>query len=196
MRRIRTRSSTVGLLMLSLTMAVVSLGLGHAAWPKTLTVNATVQTASISARWLTNTEVPLSNAIICNDIADPYSTAEVLANRDGSDSTLMHVIILNGYPGYIADCSLKWQNDGDVPVTTVEHRINGEDSYNGVSLNLDAGDPNDTGDDVLIQFSNGASPTAPGGGGTDHLTIKVLDTATSGTTLQFTGTHTLKLANP
>jgi len=193
MRHNRRQSGRSGLLALVLVTALLSLGIGYAAWTATLTVNSSVQTASISARWMSNADSYPFTAINCTSPQNPLGVGQVSAERDGSDPALMHVEILNGYPGYQANCSLLWQNDGTVPIRSVDHRVNGQlaSGLSGVSLDLDGNGE----DDVLVRFTNGAGTTPPQGTGTDSLTIIVLSTSTPGAALQFTGTHLFELAN-
>lgn len=192
MRQTRRHPKQFVVLMLVLMVTLMSLGLAYASWTQTITVNSTVQTATISAKWVSNDEAPF--AINCVK-TDPLQIGSIGAQRDAEDESLMHVVLTGAYPGFEAACFLTWKNSGDVPIRTVDHQINGIDAYSGVTLNLDDGAPNDDGDDVWVQFSNGVGSTLPGVSATDKIIIVVLETATPGANLELTGTHTFELAN-
>jgi len=114
MRRIR-----FALMGLLLVVALAGLGVAYALWSETLTINGTVRTGEVEARWWFAS---------CNEFypwppGPPDYPGEfggkdvgsVNINIDPNDPHLIHFTINNGYPSYAVDCGVKYTNTGTIP---------------------------------------------------------------------------------
>jgi hypothetical protein len=112
------RAPPLGLVAVLLLIALASLGVVYGLWSKTLTIEGTVNTGRLHARW---------DGVICSEFHDwpwpPEGTGEVLGKDVGStdayidpnDNNTMHLVIENGYPSYSVDCEVEYVNDGTIP---------------------------------------------------------------------------------
>lgn len=116
--RVAGRKAPIGAVALTLLVALASLGVAYGLWSKTLSVEGTVETGRLHARW---------DGAICIEFFDwpwpPEGTGEVEGKDvgettvfiDPNDNNLLHLIIENGYPSYAVDCEVEYVNDGTVP---------------------------------------------------------------------------------
>lgn len=112
------RAMPVGAYILALLLALAAIGVVYGLWSKVLTIEGTVQTGRLHARW---------DGAICSEFYDwpwpPESNGEVGGKEVGSttisvdpaDSNTLHLVIENGYPSYSVDCEVEYINDGTIP---------------------------------------------------------------------------------
>lgn len=112
------KAPPLGAMILMLLIALAGLGVAYALWSKTLSIEGTVQTGRLHARW---------DGAICSEFFDwPWpaeGSGEVEGKDVGStsvfidpnDNNLLHLIIENGYPSYAVDCEVEYVNDGTIP---------------------------------------------------------------------------------
>jgi hypothetical protein len=103
---------------LLLILALATVGVSYGLWSKTLTINGTVYTGSLDARW---------TFASCAEFY-PWPTGgntgefegkdigSVEAWIDQADDQLMHVVVRNAYPSYAADCQVHFMVEGTIPV--------------------------------------------------------------------------------
>ncbi len=112
------KAPPLGAMILMLLIALAGLGVAYALWSKTLSIEGTVQTGRLHARW---------DGAICSEFFDwPWpseGSGEVEGKDVGSttvfidpnDNNLLHLNIENGYPSYAVDCEVEYVNDGTIP---------------------------------------------------------------------------------
>ncbi|HJX61037.1 MAG TPA: hypothetical protein VJ578_00580 [Dehalococcoidia bacterium] len=112
---------TLMLLVLGLVLALATLGVAYGLWSKVLTVEGTVNTGDLDAEW------ELAGCFELNGWPGPFSPGEYLGKDVGSveavidptDAQILHFTVNSGYPSYVADCEVEYQNSGTIPVNVV-----------------------------------------------------------------------------
>jgi hypothetical protein len=109
-------------LILILLLALGSLGVGFGLWSKTLTIEGSVHTGEVDARWTgasctefhTWPDLPSSPAdqgeLLGKDVGDWDISV------DPQDDQILHFTIWNGYPSYAVDCQVHFEVEGTIPV--------------------------------------------------------------------------------
>lgn len=179
MQRRRHRLRRIQVIVLGSTLLMGILGVSYASWTGQLTVASTTTTANLSLQWLTF-------PIACIDNDGTPGIGQVSSIRDGTDDSVMHFQIANGYPGYIGSCSYAWSNNGTVPVKITSLDIDSSPITSGVPTDFDV--TGDTIPDLRITFQNGVgSSYAPGTGGSKSIQVEVLPGAPESSALTFVG---------
>lgn len=101
------RTARIGLLVLALVIAMVTLGVAYTLWSPTLSITGTVETGTVDARWST---------AFCSDLETGTDVGQTSAGVDPSDPTVLLFNIVNGYPSYTGNCQVEYQYLGSVPV--------------------------------------------------------------------------------
>jgi len=116
--RVRERAPPLGALALCLLLTLATIGVVWGLWSKTLSIEGTVQTGRLHARW---------DGAICSEFFDwpwpPEGNGEVLGKDvghttvsiDPNDNNVLNLVIDNGYPSYAIDCEVEYINDGTIP---------------------------------------------------------------------------------
>lgn len=152
--------SPVLLLVLALLLALASLGLGYGLWSKTLTIDGTVSTGTVHAKWTSAVTTDPDGAKDIKDETGARSDKDVgmLECTIDDNPQILHYTIHDGYPSYYADCQVEWLNDGTIPVDVADLRAGPEggplvsipfDTW--VDLDLDG----DTFYDINLKVVNG-----------------------------------------
>jgi hypothetical protein len=100
-----------------LLVALAMMGVGYGLWSETLTINGTVYTGEVDARWVFAS---------CGEFYPwPWGghSGEV-GGKEVGDTTwsidpsghIMHITVRNGYPSYAVDCEVHFIVEGTVPV--------------------------------------------------------------------------------
>ncbi len=116
---------TWALLAALLIVGLAALGLGYGLWSKTLTVDGVVHTGNLDADWVLTA---------CSELhgwPGPLQPGEYLgkdvgsvtATIDATDPQILHFTVENGYPSYVADCEVEYENTGAIPVNVVATTI-------------------------------------------------------------------------
>jgi len=93
-------------LAILLLLALASLGLGYGLWAKTLTIDGTVETASVDAVWFYAS---------CTETEDK-PVGEFAVAPDPNDQEILLVTLDNVYPSYYLDCQVHFANNGSMPL--------------------------------------------------------------------------------
>jgi len=112
---------TLMLLVLTLVLALASLGVAYGLWSKVLSVEGTVNTGDLNADW---------DLTSCGELygwPGPFHQGEFLgkdvgsvdAEIDPADPQILHFTVNNGYPSYVADCEVEYTNTGTIPLNVV-----------------------------------------------------------------------------
>ena len=107
MARRKLRRST--LFTVIAVIGLLSLGIGYAAWTQNLTINGTVETATLDVHWSTSTIADDTNF-------DPLSVGVCTATVNGLDDNVLDVALTNAYPGFQCVVNAVVKNDSTVPV--------------------------------------------------------------------------------
>jgi len=101
----------IGVIIMTLMMALAALGVGYAWWTEQLTANGSIQTGSI--------DVKMENVTVIEDDALQVGECSFSLTGDGKE---MNVSLTNAYPGYSCKPIFKLNNHGTVPakVTSVK----------------------------------------------------------------------------
>jgi len=121
--------SPVLLLVLALLLALASLGVGYGLWFKVLTIDDTVHTGTVHAKWRSAVTTDTTGALDLEDEFGNRSDKDVgmlECTIDDIDPEILHYTIHDGYPSYYADCEVEWINDGTIPVDVVALRAGPE----------------------------------------------------------------------
>jgi hypothetical protein len=95
----------IGLIFLAMVLALGALGVGYAAWAKTLDIKGTIATGDSSAIF---SEQNYDNG---------FDYANITIAPDPNNSKILKVTVTNAYPGAIfTDVPFTIQNDGTVPI--------------------------------------------------------------------------------
>jgi len=117
------------LLALLLVLALASLGLGYGLWSKTLTIDGTVNTGTVHAKWTAAvTTDPPGSPDLKDESGARYDkdVGMLECTIDDIDPEILHYTIHDGYPSYYADCEVEWTNDGTIPVDVADLRAGPE----------------------------------------------------------------------
>ena len=97
----------LGILVLTLVLALGAIGVGYAAWSQPLTIGANVTAASFDVNFTlaTSPDAPLGG-----------TATNVITGGVGKEAT---ITLTNAYPNYEGDFMLTVTNNGSVPVTLV-----------------------------------------------------------------------------
>lgn len=153
--------SPVLLLVLALLLALASLGVTYGLWFKVLTIDDTVHTGTVHAKWLSAVTTDPLGALDLEDEFGNRSDKDVgmlECTIDDLDPEILHYTIHDGYPSYYADCEVAWINDGTIPVDVAGLRA-GPEGGPLVSIPFDMWvdlDLNGDGlDDINLMIDNG-----------------------------------------
>jgi len=114
----------LALLVLILLLALGSVGVGYGLWSRTLTVEGTVRTGAVDARW------KLRPCFEFYPWPDGTNAGEVEGKNVGStkldylrdeagnvlDDQVLVLTIENGYPSYAVECQIHFVVEGTIPV--------------------------------------------------------------------------------
>jgi hypothetical protein len=116
---VRRRVPPVGVIAVLLLLALASIGVAFGLWSKVLTVEGTVQTGSVHAKW---------SGAICSEFhpwpfgfditpgeAEGKDVGSTTVAPDPSDDNNLFLTVENGYPSYAVDCQVEFVNDGSIP---------------------------------------------------------------------------------
>ncbi len=95
----------LGLIILSLVMAISVIGVGYAAWTDQLFIDGTVTTGNFGV---------IFSASSPETDTDPYAQTTCVISDDGKTATFK---VTGAYPGYTGTASLTIENTGTVPAT-------------------------------------------------------------------------------
>lgn len=116
------RAPRVGFVALCLVLALAGIGIGWALWSKALTIEGTVQTGRLHARWDFNIcsefhpwPTPTPPGQVTNGEVDGKDVGSTTITVDPNDNNRLLVTINNGYPSYAVDCEVEYVNDGTIP---------------------------------------------------------------------------------
>jgi hypothetical protein len=149
-------------------------GYAFANWTKTLTINGTVETATLD---LTFSYVSLVTE------TDPYDVGTTELDPSGYTTGTVHNVMMtvnNAYPGYKARISFDITNIGTIPAELVGFNLNSGPTAIPLSASLSGGT-------VTFHVSNGAGETlGVGDTHTYQLTLEVTTAAEPDATYSFT----------
>ena len=130
MRRRIKRSS---LFTMVAVVALLSLGIGYAAWEDTLTINGYVDTGSLDMQWQGDSEIDGDGAVANG------GTCEASINSGGKN---LLIDITNAYPGYECTVLFNLHNNGTVPAVLANPVAlpATEDGVEVLGLCIDAGE--------------------------------------------------------
>ena len=117
---------TLALLAGALVVGLAALGLGYGLWSKTLTVTGTVQTGDLNADWVLTACTELHGwpgPVFQQGEHLGKDVGSVSATIDEDDAQILHFVVENGYPSYVADCEVEYTNTGTIPVNVVATTI-------------------------------------------------------------------------
>lgn len=107
MARRKLRRST--LFTLIALIGLLSMGIGYAAWTQNLTINGTVDTATLDVHWSTSSTAD-------DTTVNPLSVASCTATVNALDDNVLDVALTNAYPGFQCIVNAVVKNDSSVPV--------------------------------------------------------------------------------
>jgi hypothetical protein len=113
--------------VIMLLIALATTGVAYGLWSKTLTIEGTVNTGEVDARW----EVMGTGCFEFYPWPQGGNFGEVLGKDvgdwdiwvDAEDNQVLHFEIYNGYPSYAVDCELHFRVMGTIPVFVRGTRI-------------------------------------------------------------------------
>jgi hypothetical protein len=109
-------------LVLVLIVALTAMGVSYGLWSKTLTIEGTVKTGEVNAKWL---------GAICTEFnswpnlpSDPEDYGEAEGKEVGSflvkvnqvDNQILNFSLENAYPSYAVNCEVEFEVTGTIPV--------------------------------------------------------------------------------
>ena len=192
----RTHNATgppLALLALILLFGLGSVGVGYGLWAKTLTIEGTVETGKVDARWsFTHCDefYPWPGGgnegeVEGKDVGSV--TLVYLRDEAGTilDDQVLVLTIKNGYPSYAVDCEVEFVVEGTIPVI-----IRGTRIVPGQGLNHCSAAGNQTKtmncDEVTVIFiDNLGGQFHPGDGGASSLKVHVEQPAEQDETYSF-----------
>ena len=98
------KTPITALIMLMLVMLSM-VGIGHGLWSEELDIQGVVETGSLDVDW---------SFVGCFDIEDK-DVGAIAGFIEPGDSSILSFQIVNGYPGYLADCEVEYTYSGSVP---------------------------------------------------------------------------------
>jgi hypothetical protein len=115
-------------LVIVMLVALIAVGVSYGLWYKVLTIEGTVETGRVHARW-----VGLPDTF-CNEFwgwpdfggwgeFEGKDVGETSIVVDPNDPNLLHFDITSGYPSYAVECKLTYFIDGTIPVYVRGFRI-------------------------------------------------------------------------
>jgi len=181
------RSPPILMLAAVLLLGLATIGVGYGLWSQTLTINGTVHTGSVDARWafVTCAEFyPWPNGGNPGEV-EGKDVGSTMAWIDPVDDHILHVTVNNAYPSYAANCEVHFQVDGTIPVilrgTTIAEGENLTDCVlSGEQVKTL------TCRQMTIEFWDGiGTQIRPGDGGSSSLRFHVEQAAAENTTYEF-----------
>ena len=126
-------SKQIGLLCLTLVIALAGMGAGYAHWSQTLDLNVTVQTGDLDAGWSVedfgDDEPPEKDVSSINCYTSAAGGSEESPHK-------LHVEITNAYPSITYYCDFDIHNDGSIPLHIGEFVINRGDLPDGATVTI------------------------------------------------------------
>lgn len=115
----RKRRLPLGAMAVMLVLALATIGVAFGLWSKVLTIEGTVHTGTLHAKW---------SGAICSDFHPwPFGfgiepgefegkdVGVTTATLDPNNNNNLILTVENGYPSYSTDCQVEFINDGSIP---------------------------------------------------------------------------------
>jgi hypothetical protein len=195
----------VGILILTLIIALGSLGAGYAMWSDTIYVDGTVNTGEVCLDWLTwdDSDICYGNEGEEPDAVPGYpptgadlkypnglwdkNVACTEIDRDPEDPSTLIITVYNAYPGYYADWELEWENCGTIPIR-IQNAYLVAENFN-IASGTDWTDPQSDGEIWIDWVISGGTlqgvQLEPGDQGASSFKLLIMQTAEQGETYTF-----------
>ncbi len=98
------KTPVTALIMLMLGMLSM-VGIGHGLWSEELDIRGVVETGDVDVEW---------SFVGCFDVEDK-DVGSIAGFIEPGDSSVLNFQIVDGYPGYLADCEVEYTYLGSVP---------------------------------------------------------------------------------
>lgn len=167
------RALPIGVLVVGLLVALAGIAIVAGLWSKNLVIHGTVETGDVNVDWFNVTCTDQHN---WNGGDGPFLEGEYLdkdvgwttTQIDPDDHQIVDIHIHNGYPSYLASCSLDWVNTGSIPVNEAGFAIvpglEGDALTNCTSSPLGIGNPPGVEmscDELTVVFIDGVGQVDP-----------------------------------
>jgi len=176
--RVVRRRLPVGIVGLVLVLALAATGMIYGNWSQSLSINGTVQTATMEAKWV------LGNPDCWEDGKDPKGVASTTQSLDAASGKLS-INVDNAYPTYGATCYFDLVNNGKLPL-----ELSGLELVPGPGLSCDPVVPKPasvalTCEELTVDFQDGGGQINEGQSHTLKIRIDVSKNASPGAKYDF-----------
>ncbi len=112
------------LLSALLLLALAAMGVGYGLWAKILTLEGTVHTGVIDTEWTSC--ICQDQGLDPNPFPNPPKDKDVGSTVcwiDPENSSILHLVVQNGYPSYWNNCEIHYANTGTIPTIIRGYKV-------------------------------------------------------------------------